>query len=119
MVMSIEARSPLFAVATARGGRMTWIFEPSDARIFTLPLLRSTSVTSPATTWCTPADAGAVTATGAPVDGDITTTGVPVDDGSVVVVVPGVLGFAHPAVSNRSPVPQTIRAFIRAPPSDD
>src|SRR5437660_1555882 len=40
-VTSIEARSPLFVVATANGGRMTWTFEPSDARMSTLPRLKS------------------------------------------------------------------------------
>jgi len=34
-VTSMEARSPLFVVATANGGKMTWTFEPSDSRIST------------------------------------------------------------------------------------
>jgi hypothetical protein len=37
----------LFVVATANGGKNTWTFEPSEARISTLPLLRSTPVISP------------------------------------------------------------------------
>ena len=50
MVQNIVERSPFFVVATANGGNMTWTFEPSDARISTRPLLRSTSVISPLTT---------------------------------------------------------------------
>jgi hypothetical protein len=87
MFTSSDARSPLFVVATASGGKITWTFEPSDARIWTFPLLRSTSVTSPVIVWWTP-PAAATEADGAD---DVTTTGDPVDDGNVVVVVPGVL----------------------------
>jgi hypothetical protein len=86
MLTSIEARSPLFVVATANGGSMTWTFEPSDARILTFPLFRSTSVTSPLMTWWTTP----LVATEAAGAGEVTTTGVPVDDGRVVVVVPAV-----------------------------
>jgi len=67
---SIEARSPLFVVATANGGKMTSTFAPSEARILTFPLLRSTSVTSPVMVWCT-APPPATEAAGA---GDVTTT---------------------------------------------
>jgi hypothetical protein len=96
----------LFVVATANGGKMTWTFEPSDARISTLPLLRSTSVISPVTTWRTtpPATLGLADA-----PGDVITTGAPVDDDSVVVVVPGVVCWAHPTATSRSPVPKTVR----------
>jgi hypothetical protein len=87
MLTSIDARSPLFVVATAKGGNMTCTFEPSDARMLTFPLFRSTSVTSPLMTWCT----APVVATEAAGAGDVTTTGVPDDDGSVVVVVPAVV----------------------------
>jgi hypothetical protein len=50
IVTSIDARSPLFVVATANGGKMSCTFEPSDARMSTFPLLRSTSMISPVTT---------------------------------------------------------------------
>lgn len=40
----------------------------------------------------------------------LTTTGALLDDGNVVV--PGVFGFTHPAVSRRSSVPQTISSPV-------
>ena len=108
---SIEARSPLFAVATANGGKMICTFEPSDVRILTFPLFRSTSVTSPLMTWCT-APAAATLADGVP---DDTTTGVPVVDGSVVTVVPGVVCLAHPVVATRrTAAPRTKYDFMLA-----
>jgi hypothetical protein len=104
----------LFVVATANGGKMSCIFEPSDARMSTFPLLRSTSMISPVTTWCTTPPAALALADG---PGELTTTGVPVEDGSVVVVVPGVVWLEHPTVTSRSPVPKTVRGFItRVPP---